>query len=350
MLEYNMTQKIAVIIIFTSFVFGVFWSLKSEQTIFYQSQPLISPKITPKTPEIILRFFGDAMFDRGVKSSVAKNFEGDGVKLFGPSKELIENADIAFLNLEGPISDRGRNVGSIYSFRFDPVYTDILQNTGIDIVSFANNHVGDYSYVAFKDTLAHLENVGIKQTGAGINYSDARTAREIIIHDTKFCFLGFSDVGPNWIKATENSAGILLASDPEFENIIKNAKLSCDILIISFHWGEEYKKFNTRQEKLAKSAIDSGADLIIGHHPHVAQDIEIYNGKIIVYSLGNFIFDQYFSPETLEGLNVEIIVQDKNIKRLLWRKTYQSRKYNIESISKQVEIDLTTDKIVKIQK
>lgn len=327
--------------------FGLFFIFKTEKTISYESP--ISPNLIPEPEEVKLIFFGDIMLDRGVKSSVEKNFGGDGNLLFGPAKDLIQSADIAFLNLEGPISDGGRKVGSIYSFRFDPIYSSILQNTGIDIVSFANNHVGDYSTAAFNDTLTHLENTQILQTGAGVNYEDAKTPREIIIENTKFCFLGFSDVGPDWIKAKEDSAGILLASDPEFENIIKSGKLGCDILVASFHWGDEYKHFNTRQEKLAKIAIDSGADIIIGHHPHVIQDIEIYKGKIIVYSLGNFIFDQYFSPETLEGMNIEINVKNKNIENAYFRKTKQTRKYNIETISEPTAIDFSTDQIIKIQ-
>jgi len=345
-----MAKYIALSLLTVGIIAGGFVGIKGEKNLSYHSP--VSTNLIPEpkeAKEIKLVFFGDFMVDRGVKSSVEKNFDGDENLLFGPAQDLMKEANIAFLNLEGPISDGGRKVGSIYSFRFNPIYTGVLQNTGIDIVSFANNHVGDYSIVAFKDTLMHLETAGIKQTGAGINYSDAKIPKEIIIEETKFCFLGFSDVGPEWIKAKDESAGILLASDPEFENIIKSGKLGCDILVASFHWGDEYKKFNTRQETLAKKAIDAGADIIIGHHPHVIQDIEIYKGKMIVYSLGNFIFDQYFSPETLEGMNVEINVKNKNIEKAFFRKTQQTRKYNIESISEPTEIDISTDQIIKIQ-
>lgn len=329
-------------------VLGLFFVFKNEETVSYES-PIVSENLIPEPKEIKLIFFGDIMLDRGVRSSVEKNFNGDYSSLFGPTKDLIKNTDIAFLNLEGPISDGGRKVGSIYSFRFNPTVATVLKDIGFDIVSFANNHVGDYSTTAFNDTLAHLEKTQILQTGAGANYEDAKTPREIIIENTKFCFLGFSDVGPDWIKAKEDSAGILLASDLEFENIIKSGKLGCDILVTSFHWGDEYKHFNSRQEKLAKSAIDAGADIIIGHHPHVIQDIEIYKGKIIVYSLGNFIFDQYFSPETLEGMNLSLVVKDKIIMDASFRKTKQTRKYNIESISEPTEIDFSLDQVIKIQ-
>ncbi|HRH30896.1 MAG TPA: CapA family protein [Candidatus Paceibacterota bacterium] len=341
-------KNILIVLSVLILILSVFLIYKSPKTISYESS-IISENLKPEPKEIKLIFFGDIMLDRGVKSSVNNNFSEDYSVLFGPAKDLINKADIAFLNLEGPISDGGRKVGSIYSFRFDPKISTVLKETGFDIVSFANNHVGDYSSVAFKDTLTHLENAQILQTGAGMNYSDAKTPREIIIENTKFCFLGFSDVGPDWIKATEATAGILLASDPEFENIIKSAKLNCDILITSFHWGEEYQYFNARQEKLAKSAIDAGADIVIGHHPHVTQDIEIYKGKIIVYSLGNFIFDQYFSPETLEGMNISLVVKDKIITDASFRKTQQTRKYNIESISEPTNIDISTDQIIKIQ-
>lgn len=344
-----MKKILAAFILLSTVALIVFLNIKTEKTLSYES-PIISSNLPDEPKETTLVFFGDIMLDRGVRSSVEKNFDGDYSLLFGPTKELIYEADISFLNLEGPISDAGKKVGSIYSFEFNPIVATILKDVGFDIVSFANNHVGDYSSVAFKDTLTHLENSGIKYAGAGINYEDAKTPREIIINDTKFCFLGFSDVGPEWIKAKDESAGILLASDPEFENIIKSGKLGCDILVASFHWGDEYKYFNSRQEKLAKSALDAGADIIIGHHPHVIQDIEIYKGKIIVYSLGNFIFDQYFSPETLEGMNIEINIKNKIVESAFFRKTQQTRKYNIESISEPTEIDISIDQIIKIQK
>jgi poly-gamma-glutamate synthesis protein (capsule biosynthesis protein) len=132
----------------------------------------------------------------------------------------------------------------------------------------------------------------------------------------KIGYLAFSDVGPTWMKASDASPGILLASDPRFNEIIKNAASKVDYLIVSFHFGEEYKTIhNERQKYLAHKAIDAGAKIIIGNHPHVMQDTETYSTKsctqgscvgFIAYSLGNFIFDQYFSEDTMQGMLLEI--------------------------------------------
>jgi len=260
-----------------------------------------------------LAFVGDMMLTRGVQSSVNKNLGGDYNRLFENLEEL-KDADILFANLEGDVSDKGKNVGSKYSFRMDPQILPVLKEASFDIVSFANNHIGDWSTVAFKDTLTRLDEVGILKVGAGFNKQEVIKPSIIEKNNIKFGFIGMSDVGPVWMKATETNPGILLANDPDLENIIKNAKEKCDVLIVSIHWGEEYKTIhNKRQEELAYKIIDNGADIVIGHHPHVIQDIEEYRGKIIVYSLGNFIFDQYFSKETMEGMLFSVTYEGKDL-------------------------------------
>ena len=109
------------------------------------------------------------------------------------------------------------------------------------------------------------------------------------------------------MEVTEKNVGLLLASNPRFEEIIKNASQQVSYLIISFHFGEEYKTIhNKRQEHLAHKAVDAGAKIIIGHHPHVIQDTEVYKESFIAYSLGNFIFDQSWSEPTMQGMLLEI--------------------------------------------
>ncbi len=265
-----------------------------------------------ETTEVSLAFMGDLMFDRGVKTSVTNNFAGDYTKLFENLGEL-KDADIAFANLEGPISDGGKNVGSKYSFRFEPVIAKVLKDAGIDVVSFANNHVGDWSLVAFKDTLTHLTSSGVLFTGAGSNKEEAKEVTIIESKGIKIGFLAFSDVGPDWIKASETQAGQLLASDPNRLTYIEEAKKKVNILVVSYHWGDEYKQANERQKSLARSSIDSGATLVIGHHPHVIQETEIYKNGLIAYSLGNGIFDQHFSKETMEGMLLTVSVTQDGI-------------------------------------
>lgn len=326
----------------------LYWAL-SGQSIFKNlygkntnnNQVALAAKAFPsieKIPEfVVVTFAGDVMFDRGVKASVNKNFNGDYHELLKNVK-IFQDDDISFLNLEGPVSDVGRNVGSIYSFRMDPTIIDVLNYASVDIVNFANNHVGDYSAIAFKDTLKRLTDGNMLFTGAGDNYTSAITPTVIEKNNIKTCFLGFSDVGPNWMEAQADTAGILLASDPNFSKIISNAKTSCDVLIISFHWGDEYKPHNARQTKLAHLAIDSGADIIVGAHPHVAQDIEIYKDKPIMYSLGNFMFDQYFSPETMQGLVVQMkVYKDGRTSDIKEYTSQQNKMFQIESIIEKIQ-------------
>lgn len=314
-----MRQYLHIIILFV--IFGILgfriYSISSAENL---NNPLYPVFINikeelPTKDYTTLTFAGDTMLDRGVKINVIKNFNNDYLKIF-ENVDIFKNDDISFVNLEGPVSDLGHNVGSIYSFRMPVETIPALKKTGIDIVSFANNHVGDYTNLAFTDTLDRLRANDIAWTGAGYNYDDAKTVRIITVNDIKIGYIGFSDVGPNWMKANTTNPGILLANDPNIKEIISNAKLAVDVLVVSFHWCEEYEKHNVRQEYLAKTVIDSGADLVVGHHPHVAQDIKYYKEKPIIYSLGNFVFDQYFSTETMTGLVVQIeikkMVQYKN--------------------------------------
>lgn len=253
-----------------------------------------------------LAFLGDIMLDRGVKSSVNKNFNGDYSALFENMDEL-NKSDIVFANLEGPVSDGGKDLHNLYSFRMDPGVVPALKGAGIDIVSVANNHVGDWGQDAYTDTLAHLKENEILYAGGGLNERETETPTIIEKNSMKIGYLAFSDKGPDWMQAADDKAGILSASNPRFDEIIQNASKQVDDLIVSFHFGEEYQAtHNDRQEYLAHRAIDDGAKLIIGAHPHVVEDFETYKSGFIAYSLGNFIFDQQFSANTMQGMLLEI--------------------------------------------
>ena len=257
---------------------------------------------------VTLTFGGDIMLDRGVRNSVMKNFGGDYSLLFD-KLEILKDSDIVFANLEGPASDKGADLKSLYSFRMDPSTIPALRGAGLSIVSVANNHAGDWGREAFTDTLDRLTENEIEYVGGGTK-EKAETPVIIEKYGMKIGYLGFSDVGPKWMEASTVNPGILLASDPRFDEIIRNASSQVDQLVVSFHWGDEYKQIhNARQEELAHRAIDAGAKLVIGHHPHVIQDTEVYKNGYIVYSLGNFIFDQRFSKETTEGLLMEIKIK-----------------------------------------
>ena len=270
-------------------------------------QAISNPVYSPMT----FGFVGDIMLDRDVRTSVEKNFGGDYNRIFAKAG-FLSQPDITFANLEGPVSNVGVDKHNLYSFRMDPKAIPAIKAAGIDVVSFANNHVADWGQKAFEDTLTNLNDAGILACGAGMNKAQAEQPAIINQNGYKVGFVCFTDVGPNEFSATASSSGILLASDPDFDSIIKNAKSQVDDLVVSFHSGIEYQPIhNDRQEEIFKRAVDDGADIVVGAHPHVAEDISTYNGTTMMYSLGNFIFDQPFSKETMQGLFVTATLKDK---------------------------------------
>jgi len=260
-----------------------------------------------KDPNFVtLAFGGDIMLDRGVRLSVIKNFNNDYSALF-EKMDVLKKSDIVFANLEGTASDQGTDLHNLYSFRMDEAVVPALRGAGFSILSVANNHIGDWGRIAYLDTLSRMKENEILYTGGGNDKTEAETPAIIEKYGMKIGFLGFSDKGPDFMAAGTDKAGILLTSDPDFDKIIKNAAKQVDYLVVSFHFGEEYEaKHNARQEFLAHKAVDDGAKIVIGSHPHVVEDTEVYKNSYIAYSLGNFIFDQAFSQPTMQGMLLNI--------------------------------------------
>jgi poly-gamma-glutamate synthesis protein (capsule biosynthesis protein) len=270
----------------------------------------------PIPHNITLGFVGDVMLDRGVAYSVKKNFNGNMSALF-KNTSFLAQPDIMFANLEGPASDTGSDLGNTYSFRMDPRALTTIKSAGVDVISFANNHVGDWGRAAFEDTITRAREAGLLVCGAGWTKSEAATPAIVDENGYRVGYLCFSDVGPAWMAASDTESGILLANDPNFAAIIQNARKQVNALVVSFHWGEEYKTSHTaRQEELAHLAAVNGATIVVGHHPHVAEDTETYAGVPIIYSLGNFIFDQGFSKETTRGLFATATISQDMAKNL----------------------------------
>src|SRR3989344_2817624 len=190
----NKTILKTILILVIIFIAGVFIVNKISQV--YNSNQnanvidAVKDTLNNAPPTTTLYFVGDIMLTRGVETSVNRNFSGDYNQLFKNVGEL-KKADILFVNLEGAVSNVGNNVGSKYSFRMNPIVLEALKNAGFDIVSFANNHVGDWNMSAFEDTLARLDVNGILKTGTGLNKEDASNPTIIEKNGIKFGFLGF---------------------------------------------------------------------------------------------------------------------------------------------------------------
>lgn len=209
---------------------------------------------------------------------------------------MFQAADLAFVNLETSVSTRGESEKPEgYGFRTDPAYLEVYREAGIDLVSAANNHTRDYGTLALTDTLFHLDEIGIDQVGAG---NDLAEAGRLAVYELNGISVGFTacnmiNMNPSWYAA-EDHAGILcvdFADCAKYLEMIAEYDKQCDVLFVSVHWGIEYVNAITEeQNRFAHLLCDSGADVILGSHPHVLQPIESYRGSVIFYSLGNFLF------------------------------------------------------------
>ncbi|MBP6974784.1 MAG: CapA family protein [Candidatus Pacebacteria bacterium] len=270
----------------------------------------VTVKAKPKNAKILI--LGDMMFDRTVRSKInTYGFE----YVFGPATTTFANYDLVVANLEGPISthksktilDNNKSISG-FQFTFATGTARALKNAGIDVVSLANNHTDNFGQDGLNQTRQFLDNEGIQYFGSPQNNTAIATSTCIAMSATgtskdsasKLCigFIGWHEFG------SKNHQNIL--------NEIAALRPKVDYLIVFPHWGEEYKKTpHIEQVRLARVWTDAGADAVIGAHPHVVQQIvrrTTTDGRVvpIFYSLGNFIFDQYFSFDTTHGIAVEI--------------------------------------------
>ncbi len=247
---------------------------------------------TTDTPVRVL-FVGDLMLDRNVSRTIAA--EGPDV-LFAGSKELFAAADLRVGNLEGTITTNpsiAKRDNKQLKFTFDPLQAQsVLQPLRFDAVSLANNHALDFGEFGFDETKERLLQLGVRSFGSPFNDSST-ISTSVDAKGKTFCFVGYHS--------------LYVATTTAVLSEIARIRPNCFKVVVFAHWGEEYQTHsNTAQREAAYSFIDAGADVVIGAHPHVVQEAEIYKDKAIFYSLGNFMFDQNFSVETVRGLAVRI--------------------------------------------
>ena len=253
--------------------------------------------------EMSILFLGDLMFDRSIRQFAQK--KGNDF-IFEKVADLLKDNDLAVVNLEGPITDnQSKSVNTVpeqkehFYFTFDKSLAETLAKNNIKLVNLGNNHTLNFGQEGLVQTENYLKENNVDYFGDPVNKE-----KNYIFKEINGMIIGF---------VSYNQFG---GSAEETINNINNIKNKVDTLIVYTHWGKEYEKiFSEKIKSLAHSFVDSGADLIIGSHPHVVQDIEEYKGKRIYYSLGNFIFDQYFSAETMSGLAVRVKVNpdDKSL-------------------------------------
>jgi len=264
--------------------------------------------------EINLCAAGDILLDRGVRQALT---ERDYNYPYERVKDILTNADIAFANLECPITERGTPVYKRRElvFKGDPENAQALKRAGFDILNLANNHTMDYESAGLSSTLNILREAGIAALGAGLTRAEASKPVLIKKGDCLVGFLGYTVFPPEGYISLAGKPDVARVDYKTIEKKIKEAKKKCDFLVVSFHWGKEYDFFPSEDQKeLAHMAVDCGADLVIGHHPHVLQGVETYKGKLIFFSLGNFIFDRQLQSGTDETIILYLTIENRRRK------------------------------------
>jgi len=209
---------------------------------------------------------------------------------------IFQNSHIGFVNLETSVSTVGQSTKREgYGFQTLPDKLEGYKNAGINVVSCANNHVGDYGIQALEDTMRHLDTYDIACSGIGSCLDDVRKPVFFECEGIKIGILSYCEIIPDksWVAGAYSPgfSGITEETLELYLEDIEKYDSQCDILIVSVHWGIEHtQEVTVTQKELARKFIDCGADMILGHHPHVLQPIEFYMGKPIFYSLGNLIF------------------------------------------------------------
>jgi poly-gamma-glutamate capsule biosynthesis protein CapA/YwtB (metallophosphatase superfamily) len=250
---------------------------------------------------------GDVMLGRTI---------GELIETHGPAApflytaDTLRSADITVGNLECPISTRGTAEEKTYTFRAPLAAAESLAYAGFDLVNLANNHILDYGRLALADTLESLAAQDIQMVGAGMNTNEAHAPVMIEVNGLRLAFLGYMDIPPaiydyrSW-EAGPTQPGVAWAHEERLQQDVTAAKAQADIVIVLVHNGYELmQQVVSEQRKIAHLAIDSGASLVIGSHPHVLQRVERYKGSLIAYSMGNFVFDDFFFPPNYSAILV----------------------------------------------
>ncbi|MEK9152079.1 MAG: CapA family protein [Patescibacteria group bacterium] len=238
-------------------------------------------------------YFGDVMMSRNVNAIMEKSGEENPFEVV---KTVLPLADIAVANLEGPVTERNNQPANRMVFHFSPSRAALLGRLGFDALDLANNHAYDQGTKGAEDTRRSLAEKDLVAFGEAKSETGANAA-VVKARGLRVALVGFQDV--------TRSVDVAAAA-----KAVAKAKQSADLVIVSFHGGVEYRHEATdRQRMLARAAIDAGSDAVISHHPHVVEGIEVYKNRPIFFSLGNFIFDQYFSEDTQQGLGVLLSVE-----------------------------------------
>lgn len=272
---------------------------------------------------VTISFAGDIMLSRGVEKYLTEygyDYPYEDVQ------SLFLKDDLTVANLECPITDSKNAAGKAKRvvFKADSENAPALKRAGFDCLVLANNHSMDYLSRGLLDTMENLEQSGLRTAGAS-RRGDSPSLDSAYIFEKngiRVGILAYSAFPPEGYFYSGSKPSIRYVSTMDLSAMEKDiaamrSELGCDFTITYFHWGIEYRRYKSdKQALIARTAIDAGADFVVGTHPHVVQGTELYKGKHIYYSLGNFVFDRQISPGTDEGLILQITVGKKGLKNV----------------------------------
>lgn len=261
--------------------------------------PTATPTAAPTSPEtrtVRLAWMGDVMLADGPGRLIAR-----GIDPFGQVSAALKQADLRIANLECVVADNGRALRKPWTFRAHPRTLPVLQRH-VDAVSLANNHSGDFGPQAFAQMLGRLQQAGLPYFGGGENLRQAHRPLILQRNGLRIALLGYDEMFPRQFEASEQRPGVAWAEEERMVAGVRAARQMADVVIPYLHWGQEDSpSAHARQRALARLLIEAGADAVVGTHPHVRQDTELINGKPVIYSLGNFVFDGFSDADNNTG-------------------------------------------------
>lgn len=263
-------------------------------------------------PELIISAVGDISFEGKLATK-------PDITVFSEVNRIMSTCDLGIANLENPLTTQCKRIIGKCTLRGDPGWAAILRESGINVVSLANNHLMDYGPEGLFDTIEALVSAGIKYVGAGINIEDACAPIFVKIKRLNVAFLARSSVTvTSHVNAGPSTPGVAFLDTNQLKVCISQCRRDADLVIVLLHWGmEEYTYPTPAQIDLARQLILTGADVILGHHPHVLQGMHrIENGQV-AYSLGNFMFDDFSWNTGGEGKDIMLTLSELNRKGMI---------------------------------
>ncbi len=270
---------------------------------------VVRDKITRAEPEVVVelknldltvQFFGDIMLDRVVAKVMGdKGLDYIFAKVNTPTSTFFLDANLMIANLEGPFASKRISTTKSIAFKFDPSFAKQLKIYGFDSFNLANNHSYDMGPSNVLFTRKTLKDADLGYFGDELNEGPQYT-----YISSSVAFIGLHN--------TYHKLNL-----DKVKQAIDDAHAKAKYIVVNVHWGEEYVQTSSKKQRdLAYWLVDNGVDAVIGHHPHVVEEMEVYKNKPIFYSLGNFIFDQYFSKETQEGLSVGLTFGESGLNKI----------------------------------